>query len=135
SEHRRRCARDHRLQTQPAPKEQAMIRLPLPMLLTPGSDLVDVDAGNRLHWRLRRNDLKPFRKRDAEALLSPIDDVRWEQPRDSFLQEVFAGASPVFQLMRQSPTEVDEIIIEEDGARFERRHHRGTIDLCQNIIL
>ena len=81
------------------------------------------------------NCVQPFREWDTKPFLFAVDDLVRQEGSCNLLQQILALTTAEFESVRQLAAEIDEVIVEKDGAGFKRAHHRRAIAFHQDIIL
>src|SRR2546430_7490905 len=76
-----------------------------------------------------------FGKRDPEPLLAAADGFGRQPVPQGLFEQPFSPAMAQLEAARQPPAELDQVIVEKDGARFQRHHHAGAIDLGEDVVL
>src|SRR5262245_10773993 len=129
------CGRENRiLEGKTREQSEAVVRTSAAMLLPPALDNRSVDALDvgACVWVERP---QPTGKGDAEPLLAACQDGGGQVTCHHFLQQVLALSVPELEPVRETTTELHQVVVEKDCARFQRDHHAGTVDLGQDIIL
>src|SRR5436190_8958624 len=69
---------------------------------------------------------QPLRKGHGEPALPSVHDSAWKVAERVLFQEIFGRKAPDPITRRQGGAEFHDLLIEERGADFEGRSHRGT---------
>jgi len=82
----------------------------------------------------RQGTAQPFAYRRREALFRAVDDGCGNVAFEQLSQQMFAPALPQLQRRRNRGGELEQLVIEQRVARFERNGHAHLVDLGQDVI-
>src|SRR5438874_3588718 len=108
------------LKAEPSPEEEPVIGATGAMLVPGAPHPSGPHAVDRPERRLGGYAAKPFGERDAKAFLFALDDRLRQQASRDLLQQVLPFAVAQLEMVRQTPAELDKIVVEKHRSGLQR---------------